>query len=135
MPLFSRSPTSTLEGAKQFLQEYLDARVNHEETWRSIFEKNLKKFFSEDYLDNIQSDWNIDSEIETVTDHYEDDGCWVFETTGYGMGNKRYYLAFDGAGWKIDSILSVCDICGGEDTEECEDCEECEGTGWLEWVD
>jgi hypothetical protein len=122
--------------AQEFLESYFLIKQKHEAEWEDSWQKNLRGYFGEYFLDlrgEADRNWNM---LPKVVDAIvEDDDTTSFITKGEGHHTKRYYVKQLNGGFTIERVMIQCEICDGTGRYDEEQCELCDGRGWDDWLD
>jgi hypothetical protein len=122
--------------AREFLEKYFTTKQRHELDWEETWQRELRPFFGEYFLDRRQDadvHWATIPNIMRSID--ENDDTVSFITEGEGHHTKRYYVTNLGDRFAIDRIMVQCDFCEGKGKLDDEECIMCSGRGWDDWLD
>ncbi len=122
--------------AQEFLESYFAKRQEHEMLWEATWQRELRGFFGEYFLERraeADKNWAI---MPTIVEKvWEDDDTVSFIVEAEGHFTKRYYVEQANGAFLIDRVMVRCEICDGDGKIMEEECELCGGRGWDDWID
>ena len=125
-----------MQTAQEFMQSYLEEKVELNRTQLQHSKMFHEKFFAKDYL-RYFSDWCASKENnpETyVSAENSNDSAKVItiERSGKTQQRYRYHLHMSGTNWEIHRKEWECFACEGTGQKGNKVCRLCNGVGWQD---